>query len=66
MCRHIEYMKSKSISITHEMEQLPCIPKLHKTLFGSRFIAASNRCTTKPFSGLLTACFTTVMMHCKE
>ena len=31
VCRHIVYMKSKSISIPHEMEQLPCmywLPKL--------------------------------------
>ena len=69
VCRHIVYMKSKSISIPHEMEQLPCmywLPKLHKTPFGSRFIAASNKCTTKPLSRLLTACLTTIMIHFKE
>ena len=42
------------------------MPKLHKTPFGSRFIAASNRCTTKPLSGLLTACLHTVTLHFKE
>ena len=69
VCRHIVYMKSKNISIPHEMEQLPCmywLPKLHKTPFGSRFIAASNKCTTKPLSRLLTACLTTIMIHFKE
>ena len=32
----------------------------------SRFIAASNRCTTKPLSGLLTACLSTALLHYKE
>ena len=51
------------------MEELPCfswLPKLHKTLFVSRFIAASNKCTMKPLSGLLTACLHTVNLHFKE
>ena len=42
------------------------MPKLHKTSFSSRFIAASNRCTTKPLSSLLTACLHTVTLHFKE
>ena len=51
------------------MEQLPdlyWLPKLHKTPYGSRFIAASCRCTTKPLSGLLTACHSTVLVHYRE
>ena len=39
---------------------------VHKTPFGSRFIAASNKCTTKPLSRLLTAGLTTIMIHFKE
>ena len=39
---------------------------MHKTPYGSRFIAASNMCTTKPLSGLLTACLSTVLLHYKE
>ena len=35
-------------------------------LFVSRFIAASNKCTMKPLSGLLTACLHTVNLHFKE
>ena len=39
------------------MEQLPTmywLPKLHKNPYGSRFIAASNKCSTMPLLGLLT------------
>ena len=48
------------------MVQLPnmsWLPKLHKSPYGSRFTAASHRCTTKPLSRLLTKCLTTIM-HC--
>ena len=31
--------------------------KLYKKPYGSRFIAASNKCTTKQLSSLLTSCF---------
>ena len=51
------------------MEQLPSIywlPKLHKTPYGSRFIAASSTCSTKPLSGLLTTCLSHIMTHFKE
>ena len=34
------------------------LPKLHKNPCGNRFIAASNACSTKPLSQLLTACLT--------
>ena len=42
------------------------LPKVHKTLYGSRFIAASSRCTTKKLSAILTACFRTVLTHYKQ
>ena len=66
---HIKYMKEINVGVPSNMEELPCLywlPKLHKTPFGSRFIAASNRCTTKPLSSLLTACLHTVTLHFKE
>ena len=49
-----------------ELIWLYWLPKLHKTPFGSRFIASSNRCTAKPLSRLLTACLHTVTLHFKE
>ena len=67
--RHIKYMKEINLVVPSNMEELPCLywlPKLHKTPFGSRFIADSNRCTMKPLSGLLTACLHTVTLHFKE
>ena len=54
-------------SIQHE--QLPSfywLPKLHKKPYGSRFIAASNTCTTKQLSSLLTSCFKTILIHYKQ
>ena len=39
---------------------------MHKTPYSSRFIAASNKCTTKPLSGLLTTCLSAVVTHFKE
>ena len=67
--KHLEYMMLKNILVPPTMEELPSLywlPKMHKTPYGSRFIAASNRCTTKPLSGLLTACLSTVLLHYKE
>ena len=54
------------INIPPDMEELPSVywlPKLHKNPYGNTFIAASNKCTTKPLSRLLTNCLTTVFMH---
>ena len=62
-------MKEINVAVPSNMEELPCLywlPKLHKLPFGSRFTAASNRCTTKPLSSLLTACLHTVTLHFKE
>ena len=36
------------------------------TPYGTRFIAASNRCTTKQLSALLTSCFKTINTHLKQ
>ena len=38
------------------------LPKLHKNPYGARFIAASNKCTTKQLSSLLTSCFKTILI----
>ena len=42
------------------------LPKMHKTPVGSRFIAASSSCTTKPLSKLLTSCLNLIIQHFKE
>ena len=34
--------------------------------YGNRFIAASNKCATKPLSRLLTNCLTTILVHYNE
>ena len=67
--RHVEDMKNRNIRLPSEMRKLPCmywLPKLHKNPFGSRFIAASKKCTTKPLSTLLKAYLTTITIHFKE
>ena len=56
---HIDYMAANNIRVPSDMAQLPqlyWLPKMHKQPIGSRFIAASNSCTTKPLSKLLTTC----------
>ena len=42
------------------------LPKLHKTPYGTSFIAASNKCTSKRLSSLLTSCFKTILIHYKQ
>ena len=66
---HISDMKRWNINISPDMEELPSVywlPKLHKNPYGNRFIAASNKCTTKPLSRLLTNCVKTVLVHYNE
>ena len=58
--RHLDYMVKNDIDVQEQHEQLPSfywLPKLHKKPYGSRFIAASNKCTTRQLSSLLTSCF---------
>ena len=67
--KHLQYMNSRNIRVPAVMEQLPnmyWLPKLHKVPYGSRFIAASNSCTTKPLSQLLTSCLSMILTHFKE
>ena len=67
--QHLLYMSSNNIKIPEVMTQLPAfywLPKMHKTPTGSRFIAASSSCTTKPLSQLLTNCLNLIIQHFKE
>ena len=67
--RHLHYMMKNSIDVDSEHECLPSfywLPKLHKTPYGTRFIAASNKCTSKRLSSLLTSCFKTILIHYKQ
>ena len=58
---HLQFMRSNKINVEHDLRTLPSfywLPKLHKQPYGARFIAASNKCSTKPLSKIhvLTAC----------
>ena len=56
---HLQFMTSNKIDVEHDLRTLPSfywLPKLHKQPYGARFIAASNKCTSKPLSKLLTVC----------
>ena len=63
--RHLDYMVKNGIDVGPE-PSFYWLPKLHKTPYGTRFIAASNKCTTKKLSSLLTSCFKTMLSHYKE
>jgi hypothetical protein len=57
--KHITYMNKHNINIDKKMLKLPdlyWIPKMHKIIPKSRYIAASNSCTTKPLSNIITIC----------
>ena len=67
--KHLDYMVRNEIEVQEQHEQLPSLywlPKLHKKPYGSRVIAASNKCTTKRLSSLLTSCFKTIITHYKQ
>ena len=62
-------MMKNSIDVDSEHECLPSfywLPKLHKTPYGTSFIAASNKCTSKRLSSILTSCFKTILIHYKQ
>ena len=67
--RQLHYMMKNSIDVDSEHECLPSfywLPKLHKTPYGTRFIAACNKCTSRRLSSLLTSCFKTILIHYKQ
>ena len=50
--RHVDYMMMNKIVVQTQHEQLPSfywLPKLHKTPYGARFIAASNNVQQNDF-----------------
>ena len=56
---HINFMKKNRIKIDNNMNKLPdlyWIPKMHKKIPKERYIAASNKCTTKLLSTIITQC----------
>ena len=63
------YMTNVNIDVEPEHEDLPSfywLPKLHKNPYGKRFTAASNKCTTKSLSKLLTTCLAKKICHFRE
>ena len=67
--RHLKYMVQNDIFVQEQQEHFPSfywLPKLHKKPYGARFIAASNKCTTKQLSSLLTSSFKTILIHYKQ
>ena len=69
VAEHEDFMNGQNIRIPTDMKQLPAfywLPKMHKNPIGSRFIAASNACTTKPLSKLLTCSLKLVTKHFKQ
>ena len=55
--RHLDYMMRNGIDICTQHEQL------HKSPYGARFIAGSNKCTTKQLSSILTS--NIITEHCE-
>ena len=56
---HNLYMNAHNIEIPDKWKHLATlyhIPKMHKTPPKQRYIAASNKCTTKPLSIMITNC----------
>ena len=57
---HLKFITANRIVVQPECECLfryYWLPKLHKKPYGSRFVADSHKCTTKPSSGYLyTSC----------
>ena len=52
---HQHLLNRQNIKILDSMPNFYWLPKMHKNPIGSRFIAASSACTTKPLSQVLTS-----------
>ena len=66
---HLRFITNNAVIVEPELHQLPSfywLPKLHKQPYGTRFIAASNKCSTKPLSKLLTTCLRKITCHFKQ
>ena len=67
---HVTYMNKHHISIHDRMMmKLPniyMIPKMHKNPPKGRYIAASNSCTTKPLSNIITKCLKLITLQHKK
>ena len=66
---HLRFSTNNAVIVEPELHQLPSfywLPKLHKQPYGTRFIAASNKCSTKPLSKLLTTCLRKITCHFKQ
>ena len=69
VAEHLSFLLGRRFNIQPEFRYLPSfywLPKLHKQPYGTRFIAASNKCTTKPLSKLLTGCLNVISYHFKQ
>ena len=69
VAEHQQFMSRQNIKILDDMKQLPtfyCLSKMHKNPIGSRFMAASSACTTKPLSQLLTSGLKIITNHFKQ
>ena len=63
---HKTYMNTNNIQIPDKWTQLPKLyhmPKMHKTPPKQRYIAASNKCTTKPLSNIITKCLKLILLQ---
>ena len=61
--QHLRFMTISVEPTLHNLSAFYWLPKLHLKPYGARFIAASNKCTTKPLSRLLTACLGKITCH---
>ena len=69
IAEHEDFLTRQNSRIPTDMKQLPgfyWLPKMHKNPIGSRFIAASSACTTKPLSQLLTSSLKLITTHFKQ
>ena len=69
LAAHVDFMNGQNVSVPTDLRNLRSfywLPKMHKNPIGSRFIAASSACTTKPLSKLLTYSLKLVAEHFKQ